>query len=402
MTDRPDPATDRPSPVPSTPTPSPPPHSPATIAAHTVRAPAPESLPPGLRGAPSAEPLYQTSVFDFDTIESADAPLAGAGGYVYARYGLPNPRTLELTVAALEGTADALATSSGMSAIACCVLAAARAGDRVLLQADAYGGTLGLLRGDLSRLAIETELVDAYDPAAVARALARPAKLMIVETLSNPLVRETDVATLARVCRERGALLAVDNTFATPVLRRPAADGADLVLHSATKFLGGHHDLCAGVLCGTAEFVGAARGVAKRFGMTAAPFDAWLACRGLRTLDVRIERAQANTRSLAAWLRADTRVRAVHHPGWGAMLSFDTGSAEAASRVVAAARLLTLTPSLGGTTSTLSHPATSSHRGMPAQERRALGIGDGLLRLSAGLESIEDLTADLGAALAAI
>jgi cystathionine beta-lyase/cystathionine gamma-synthase len=375
--------------------------APATIAAHTVRAPSPESLPDGERATPSAEPLYQTSVFDFDSIEESDAPLGGRGGYVYARYGLPNARSLELTLAALEGAADALATSSGMSAVACCVLAAARTGERVLVQRDAYGGTLALLARDFARLDVTIESVDAYDADAVRRALERPAKLAIVETLSNPLVREVDVAKLADVCRGRGTLLAVDNTFATPALRRPVESGADVVLHSATKFLGGHHDLCAGVLAGAAAFVAEARGVAKRFGMTAAPLDAWLACRGVRTLDVRMERAQATAMTLAAWLHADRRVRALHHPGWGAMLSFDVGGQEAASRAVRALSLVTLTPSLGGTTTTVSHPATSSHRAMSADERRALGIGDGLLRLSVGLEAVEDLKRDLEAALAA-
>jgi cystathionine beta-lyase/cystathionine gamma-synthase len=375
--------------------------APATIAAHTVRAPSPESLPDGERATPSAEPLYQTSVFDFESIEDSDKPLGGAGGYVYARYGLPNARSLELTLAALEGADDALATSSGMSAVACCVLAAAKTGERVLVQRDAYGGTLALLVRDFARLGVTIETVDAYDVNSVRAALARPAKLVIVETLSNPLVREVDVAKTAAACRERGALLAVDNTFATPVLRRPIEHGADLVIHSATKFLGGHHDLCAGVLAGGAAFVAEARGVAKRFGMTAAPLDAWLACRGVRTLDVRMERAQATTSALAAWLRADRRVRAVHHPGWGAMLSFDVGDLAAASHAVRAMSLVTLTPSLGGTTTTVSHSATSSHRGMTPDERRALGIGDGLLRLSVGLESVEDVRRDLDAALGA-
>ncbi len=376
-------------------------HAPATTAAHTVRAPDPGALPDGARATPSAEPLYQTSVFDFDSIEDSDGPLAGRGGYVYARYGLPNARSLELTLAALERAQDALATSSGMSAVACCVLAAAKSGERVLVQRDAYGGTLALLARDFARLGVTFDAVDAYDVAAVLAALERPAKIVLVETLSNPLVREADVAALAAVCREHGALLAVDNTFATPVLRRPIEHDADLVIHSATKFLGGHHDLCAGVLCGPSAFVAEARGVAKRFGMTAAPFDAWLACRGIRTLDVRMERAQANASALADRLRGDRRVRAVHHPGWGAMLSFDVGDLDAASRAVRAMSLITLTPSLGGTTTTVSHSATSSHRGLTSDERRALGIGDGLLRLSVGLEDVEDLKRDLDAALSA-
>lgn len=369
----------------------------ATVAAHGVRAAAPEALPEGERAVPSAEPLYLSSVFDFPTIAASERPLAGEGGYVYARYGLPNPRSLELTVAALEGAEDALATSSGMAAVACGLLALVRAGDRVLVQRDAYGGTVALLATDFARLGIATELVDAYDPAAVAGALEQPARALLVETISNPLAREVDVAALAAVCRSRAATLIVDNTFATPIVARPLADGADVVLHSATKFLGGHHDLCAGVLCGAAPFIRDARGVARRFGMTAAPMDAWLACRGLRTLDVRLTRAQATARELAARLRADPRVPAVHYPGRGAILAFEVPDAP---RAVAALRLITLTPSLGGTTTTVSHPASSSHRNLTPTARAALGIPDGLLRLSVGLEAVDDLWTDLGTVLA--
>lgn len=362
----------------------------ATTCAHTVRAPEPDARP-------SAEPLYQTSVFEFDTIGESIPPLVEGKGYVYARYGMPNARSLELTVAALEGAEDAIATSSGMAAVAATVLAACSARDRVVVQADAYGGTIALAFQDFVRLGIEVVKVDAYDPAAVAAAL--PAKLVLVETISNPLCREVDAPRLAAICRERGALLCVDNTFATPIIDRPIAMGAPLVLHSATKFLGGHHDLCAGVVAGPAAFITTARGVAKRFGMQAAPLDAWLACRGLRTLAVRMERAQANARALAARLRADRRVRAVHYPGRGAMLSFDAGDGPIAEQVVSRLRLVALAPSLGGTATTVHHPATSSHVMLAPDVRRALGIGDGLLRVSVGIEAEADVWADLDQAL---
>lgn len=373
--------------------------APSTIAAHGLRADAPETLPDGARSVPAAEPLYQTSVFDFPSIEASDGPLAGKGGYVYSRYGLPNARSLELTVAALEGTEEALATSSGMGAIACALLALARTGDRIVLQRDAYGGTGGLLANDFARFGIKTDLVDAYDLAAVAERLAG-AKAVLVETVSNPLVRAVDVAGLAKLCAARGTPLLVDNTFPTPIFARPFAQGADAVIHSATKFLGGHHDLCAGVLCGRATFIADARAVAKRFGMTAAPFDCWLACRGIRTLAVRMERAQQTAGELARRLRGDQRVRVVHYPGTGAILSFELADGAAAARAVDAMRLITLTPSLGGTTTTASHAATSSHRGLSADERRALGITDGLLRLSVGLEDVEDVWRDLSSACA--
>jgi cystathionine gamma-synthase len=374
----------------------------ATLAAHGVRAPAPEALPDGLRGAPGAEPFQPAAVYDFPSIEASDGPLGGAGGYVYARYGTPNPRSLELSVAALEGAEDALATSSGTSAVVGALLAVAGAGDAVAVQADAYGGTLALLDQDLARLGLRTVRVDAMDLAACDAALAAGVKALLVETLSNPLLREADLAALGQLSRARAVPLLVDNTFATPILRRPVESGAALVLHSATKFLGGHHDLCAGVVAGRADLVATARGIAKRLGFTASPFDAWLCCRGMKTLGVRVERGQETAARLAAWLRAQPHVRAVHHPGWGALVSFDVGSLDAASRLVRALTLIPLAPSLGGATSNLSHAATSSHRGTPPDDRRALGIGDGLLRLSCGVEAAADLERDLARGLAPV
>ena len=344
----------------------------STIAAHGVRAPAPEALPPGQRSVPATEPLYLNTVMEFDSLEGSLAPLAGEGGYVYARHGMPNGRSLELTLAALEGGEDALATSSGMAAIGCAVLACAGAGDRVLLQRDAYGGTGALIATDFGRLGIHVDLVDAYDAGAVARALEAPAKLLLVESISNPLVKEVEVGALAAMCRARGVTLVVDATFATPVVSKPLAEGADVVMHSATKYLGGHHDLCAGILVGRSAFIDKARGVARRFGSVVSPMDAWLCSRGVKTLAVRIERAQENARALAAKLGAHAKVKKVHYPGRGALLSFVLADEGAASRFVAAVQLVTLAPSLGGTTTSLSHSATSSHRGRSRRSSRCI------------------------------
>jgi cystathionine gamma-synthase len=374
----------------------------STIAAHGVRAPAPEALPPGLRGVPATEPLYLNTVMEFDSLEGSLAPLAGEGGYVYARHGMPNGRSLELTLAALEGGEDALATASGMAAIGCAVLACAGAGERVLVQRDAYGGTVALMATDFGRLGITIETVDAYDLAAVARALETPAKLLLVESISNPLVKETDVRALAALCQARQVTFVVDATFSTPVVQRPLAEGADVVMHSATKYLGGHHDLCAGILVGKKDFIERARGVARRFGSVVAPMDAWLASRGVKTLAVRIERAQESARALEARLRAHAKVAAVHYPGRGALLSFELADGGAASRFVAAVNLVTLAPSLGGTTTSLSHSATSSHRSMSEAARKAIGVSDGLLRVSLGLESVADLWKDFEQALAKV
>jgi cystathionine beta-lyase/cystathionine gamma-synthase len=289
--------------------------------------------------------------------------------------------------------------------VLCAVLAYAGAGDVVAVQSDAYGGTLAMLRQDLAQLGIRTVATDPLDPADVARALrpadgTPPPRLLLVETLSNPLLRAVDVPALVGAGRAAGVPVVVDNTFATPVFRRPLADGADLVVHSATKFLGGHHDLCAGVLAGRPEIVEKARGIARRLGTTVAPFDAWLCSRGIRTLAVRMERSAENARRLAEFLAGHPAVAAVRYPGWGALVTFDTGSLAAADAVLRASKLIPLVPSLGGTDTTFSHPATSSHRGLSPEARRALGIGDGMLRMSVGIEAFEDLRADLAQALA--
>jgi cystathionine beta-lyase/cystathionine gamma-synthase len=367
----------------------------ATLAARGVRAD-----PPGAAvSRPTSEPIYQTAVFDFPDIPSSEPALSGAGGYAYARHGRPNEASLAASVAALEGAEAGVATGSGSAAVLCAALVATRPGDLILSQRDAYGGTRLMLERELTQFGRRVELVDAYEPAKVADGLSRGARLVLVETLSNPLLREVDVTALAWHCRSYNALLCVDNTFATPVLRRPLALGADLVLHSATKFLGGHHDCCAGVLVGPAAAIDEARALVTRLGLNAAPFDAWLATRGMRTLHLRVERAEQNARALAEKLRGHGRVRGVHYPGWGGMLSFELDGRAAAEQLVRACPQLHYAPSLGGVETTLAHPASSSHRTLEAAERTALGIADGLLRLSLGIEDADDLWGELSQAL---
>ena len=342
---------------------------------------------------PHVEPLYQVSVYDFPSIDASLPALAGQSGHVYARHGLPNTDTLGRAVAELEGAAAGLATSSGMGATAAAVMSLCGAGDRVLVQRDAYGGTGAMFDADLARFGVKVEYVDAYDVAAVAAAVPG-AKLLMVESISNPLLKPVDIAALALHCRDAGAALIVDNTFATPLAIQPLAAGADLVVHSATKFLGGHHDLVAGVIAGDRERVQVARGVAIRLGLTASPFNAWLAVRGIRTLDVRMRRAWANAAELAERLRGDDRVSAVFTADKCALVTFDLGSYEAAERLVTSLSLVTLSPSLGGVTTTISHPATSSHRALTEAQRAAIGITPGMLRVSVGIESIDDVWTD--------
>jgi len=366
----------------------------ATLTARGERAPAPGTDV----GRPSAEPLYQTAVFDFPSIAASEPAFEG-NGYVYTRNGRPNAASLEQSIAKLEGAEAALATASGMTAVLCALWAATKPGERVLCQRDVYGGTRALLDADAPRLGLTVEYIDAYEPAKVADGLARGARFLLVETLSNPLLREVDIGALAWHTRAASAVLCVDNTMATPVFRRPLEQGADLVLHSVTKFLGGHHDLCAGALAGRRTLIDAARAASVRMGLSAAPLDAWLAQRGLRTLSVRMQRAQATARTLAPRLNEHAAVRQVHYPGWGALLSLDLGDRAAAERLVTRCTQIRLTPSLGGTETALSHSASSSHRALSAEERARLGIGEGLLRMSVGLEEASDLWDELAQAL---
>lgn len=367
----------------------------ATLSARGVRAAAPDAR----TNRPASEPLYQTSVFEFPSIEAWEPAMAGESGYAYARHGRPNEHSFAASVAALEGAEAGVATSTGSAALICAMLLATKPGERVLCQRDAYGGNRALCERDFAEWGRPCELIDAYEPSKVADGLSRGARFVLVETLSNPLVRPVDIAALSWHCRSYGALLCVDNTMATPILQRPLASGADLVLHSATKFLGGHHDCAAGVLVGDKARMAKASALVARLGLNAAPLDAWLAARGLRTLHLRIERAEQNARALVERLRAHPAIAALHYPGWGAVLSFDMGTRAQAESLVQGCPELALTPSFGGVESSLSHSATSSHRALSEDERAALGIGEGLLRLSLGVEDAEDLWSELSRAL---
>jgi len=368
----------------------------ATLSARGVRA-----EPPARDvGRPTSEPLYQTAVFDFPDIASAESAISKGDTYFYARHGRPNEASFAASVAALEGAEAGIATSSGSAAVLCAALIGTSPGDRILCQRDAYGGSRALLEHDLVNFGRQLELVDAYEPAKVADGLSRGARFVFVETLSNPLVREVDLPALAWHCRSYGALLCVDNTLATPVSQRPIAHGAELVLHSATKFLGGHHDCLAGVLVGSQALIKEARALVTRLGLNAPAFDSWLSARGLRTLPLRMERAEQNARTLADRLREHPAVKRLHYPGWSAMLSIDLGTREAAEALARACPQIHVTPSLGGVESSFSHPASSSHRNLAVEERTALGIGPGLLRLSVGIEDAEDLWSELGRGLA--
>lgn len=339
--------------------------------------------------------------------------------YDYTRTANPTRDALATAIAELEGGAGATVTASGMAAItlACQLL---NPGDLVLAPIDCYGGTFRLLSRLAARGLFRLRFIDLADAAQLAAAEGEPARLLWVETPTNPLLRIMDLARLRQVADACGALLAVDNTFLSPALQRPLQFGADLVVHSTTKYLNGHSDVVSGVVVArSAALHGELAAWANALGLTGAPFDSFLALRGLRTLFVRMRQHEANAMALAEALLASPAVAQVYYPGlpghrghdlarrqqhgFGGMLSFELrGGQEAARRFLGQLRLFTLAESLGGVESLACHPATMTHVPLGPEGRKAAGIGDGLVRLSAGIEATADLVADVRAALASL
>lgn len=353
-------------------------------------------------------PIYQTA--SFGHIE----PGHNGSGFDYTRESNPTRQYLEETVSALEGAADTVAFSSGMAAITAC-LELFRPGDHIVCSEDLYGGTVRLLHSVGEKNGLHVEFVDSTRLAAVEQALRPNTRALFIETPSNPMMNVTDLRGCAALARRQGALLIVDNTFLSPYLQNPLALGADLVVHSGSKFLGGHNDTIAGFVCsGSAELAGRVRLLGKTLGNTLAPFDSWLVLRGLKTLAVRMERQQQSAMALAQWLTRQAWVRRVYyvglpdHPGYavhaaqargaGSMISFTADTPETALRLLKGVRVITFAESLGGTESLLTYPVLQTHPDVPAPTRARLGITDTLLRLSVGLEGLDDLTADLAQA----
>lgn len=365
--------------------------------------------PPVEVGASVVNPIFQTTTFHSDP--------SGAGEVLYTRYGNnPNHRRLEERLRALEGTEDAVVTGSGMGAMVAALLASVRAGDHVLAAEALYGGTRVLLEREMSRLGIESSFVDFLSPGW--QDAVRPnTRVFLLETLSNPLLRFTDPASVAERAREAGAAVIVDATFTPAPNLRTAERGADLVVHSATKYMGGHTDVTAGAVCGSAERIRDVRARAAVWGAMLDPHAAWLLERGMKTLPLRLQRHNENGMALAEWCARQPGIGRVHYPGlpthpdhalaaellagFGGMLSIELkGGGEAATRFVRALRLATLAPSLGGVETLVSEPRFTSHVALTPEERVRQGIGDGFIRLSLGIEDPADLIADLQHALA--
>ncbi len=382
--------------------------------------PRPKRFSPG-PAQPHAAPIYLSSVYECRDPDQADALLSGSQvGYVYGRDGHPNADMLAEHCRRLHGTERATVTSSGMGALALVLLAVLEQGDHVVVSNQLYGRSDTLLTAEAARLGIDSTRVDPCDLDAVRAAMTDRTKLVVVETISNPLLRVADLSALADLAHQGGATLLADNTFAGPVVCRPADLGADWVMESLTKSMNGHSDVVLGLVCGAELHWQRVPAALASWGMTAAPFACWLALRGLETLAVRMERACRNAHAAAEMLAGVRAIEAVHYPGleshpdhalacrqfgdrFGAMVTFTlAGGRAAADAFIAAAREIPFCPSLGELATTLSHPESTSHRGLAPDQRAALGITGGTIRLSVGIESTETVLAALREGLAAV
>jgi cystathionine beta-lyase/cystathionine gamma-synthase len=368
---------------------------------------------------PLAPPLQLSSVYQFHDVVEVDSVYEGrTSGFVYARDGHPNGYQLAAKVAALEAGEASQVCASGMAAEAALMLGLLRQGDRVALAEGIYGRTTLLVAKELARFGIEHDLFDQSRPESLRNVLTPKTRLAFVETLSNPLLRLADIEGLAEITRPSGVTLAVDHTFA-PLLCRPLELGADVVVHSATKSIGGHSDVTLGLLIGSVELIGRLSPIASTFGLTGNPFDSWMALRGIATLAVRTERACSNALELASRLERHPAVTKVNYPGlpahpdhalalrilrggFGSMVSFDVGGRVQAEKFIKALEHVPYAPSLGDVSTTLSHPTTTSHRFQTQKEWADQGITTGLIRLSVGIEAVEDLWLDLSQALSKI
>jgi len=379
--------------------------------------------PPSLGSStPLVPPLYQSSVYTLADLDALDRIMTGSEpGFIYARDAHPNASAVAEHLAHLERAHWGIVCGSGMAALSVALLGFVNTRDRIVASNRLYGRTATLLRQELRRFGVETVFVDANDLNEVRSALAQPARLLLVETISNPLLRVADIPALAELCKAAGTRLLVDNTFATPVLCRPMELGADLVMESLTKMIGGHSDITLGVLCGNdPDLAPTLRQIMSVWGLASNPFDCWLAERGLCTLELRMRTATTNAAALADWLPNHPGITRVLYPtradhsdhalasrllphGVGNVLCFELAGdgREAVNRFMRRSTGIPFSPSLGNTTTTCSHPATTSHRYESPAEKKRQGITDGLIRLSVGIEPLEQIKEELAKGLVA-
>jgi len=367
-----------------------------------------------------AEPIMATSSFVFENAAQAAARFSGTEqGPIYSRFSNPTVQAFEGRLAALEGSEAAIGTASGMAATAALMLGTLRQGDRVIATRNMFGSTVNLFRNFLPRYGIEVDWVDGFDPEGWAAALSPTTRYLYLETPTNPLTEVADIPAIAAVAESGGAQLVVDNCFCTPALQKPLALGAHIVTHSATKYLDGQGRCVGGAVCGSAELIDQLTAFMRSAGPSLSPFNAWVFTKGLETLGLRMQRHTENAAALADWLAGQPQVSRVHYPGrpdhpqhalaarqqrgFGGILAFEVnGGREQAWRLIDATRLCSITGNLGDTRTTITHPATTTHGRMTAEDRAAAGIGESLVRIAVGLEHVEDLQRDLSVALAAV
>jgi len=361
-----------------------------------------------------SEPIFPTSSFVFKNAAEAAARFAGESpGNIYSRFTNPTVRVFEQRLAALEGGEACVATASGMAAILSTCMALLKTGDHVVASRSIFGTSVVLFRNYLGRFGVDTSFVPLADLAEWDRAIRGNTRLLFLETPSNPLIEVADIARLAQLAHERGCLLAVDNCFCTPALQRPLALGADIVIHSATKYLDGQGRCIGGAVVGDRERVGKdVFGFLRTAGPSMSPFNAWVFLKGLETLSLRMKAHSANAMALALWLSQQAGIGRVYFPGlashpqyalarrqqsdFGGLVSFELNGGKAAAwRLIDATRIISITANLGDTKSTITHPATTTHGRLTPEERAQTGISDGLVRLSVGLEDVDDLKQDL-------
>ncbi|HUW28354.1 MAG TPA: O-succinylhomoserine sulfhydrylase [Sulfuriferula sp.] len=367
-----------------------------------------------------SEALFLTSSFVFNSAAQAAARFKGEEpGNIYARFTNPTVTMFEQRLAALEGAERCVATASGMSAILATVMGLLSAGDHIVASRSIFGATVQLFNNIMARFGVETTLVSATDVDEWRRALRPNTKLFFVESPSNPLTEVSDIGALAALAGESGARLAVDNCFCSPALQRPLELGADIVIHSATKYLDGQGRVLGGAVLGSKELMEGVFTFLRTAGPTLSAFNAWVFLKGLETLKLRMDAHSASALQLATWLEQHPGVERVYYPGLpshpqhalamrqqrsgGGIVAFDVkGGKEAAWKVVDATRMISITANLGDAKTTITHPATTTHGRLTAEQRGAASIGDGLLRVAVGLESVRDIQADLARGLDAL
>lgn len=368
-----------------------------------------------------ATPLYQTSTFIFENAQQGADRFAGeAEGYIYSRLGNPTTRQLEMRVAAMEEMEDAAATATGMGAVSGALLANLSCGDHLISSKAVYGCSFALMNHQLTRWGIEVSFVDMANPAEVEAAIKPNTKVIFLETPVNPNLAVYDLAAIGKIAQQHKIISVVDNTFLTPVLQQPKKYGIDIVVHSATKYLNGHGDVVAGIICGSSEMImNIKMTVLKDIGATMSPHDAWLIMRGLKTLPIRMERHCNNAQIIAEFLENHEKVAQVYYPGLkshpghkfigsqmkaaGGVIAFEIDSDLAGgSDFINRMELFSIAVSLGDAESLIQHPASMTHSPYTQEERVAAGISDSLIRISVGLENVDDMIEDLNQSLAMI